>query len=263
MARFLRLINFFVFLSFIYGIEESVLEKDLYKVLGLDPKSSQQDIKKAFRKLAKVHHPDKSSEQNKEINEAIFREIAEAYEILSDPAQKHEYDHFRATYDERSRGGRNRFHDPYEADHGDMGRGRRDRDGYSRYGDAYPRGGGPQYDEYDASGFNEFADEIFGAAGMFQPVISGPILPAGQVIFPYIPIMSSSDGSHFALLDVHCSLGVYKGDVRLLVSTLMMGGIPDISALPIEAVYRTEGNSALQGHCFAGLDDSGVLRVYQ
>ena len=67
--------------------------KDLYKVLGLDKKASQNDIKKAYRKLAMKYHPDKNPE-NKEVAANKFKEISEAYEILSDETKKRQYDQF-------------------------------------------------------------------------------------------------------------------------------------------------------------------------
>lgn len=64
--------------------------KDLYKVLGVTKNASQEEIKKAYRKLAKQHHPDSNS--NNPNAEAKFKEINEAYETLSDPSKRREYD---------------------------------------------------------------------------------------------------------------------------------------------------------------------------
>jgi len=82
------------------AVDDSVLSKDLYKILGLKKGCSQKDIKKAYRKLAQVHHPDKNL-KNKEANESIFLEIAEAYEVLSNTEQREEYDALRAAKDRR------------------------------------------------------------------------------------------------------------------------------------------------------------------
>lgn len=59
---------------------------DYYNVLGVSREASQSDIKKAFRKLALEHHPDKGGNPDK------FKEIQEAYELLSDPDRRNEYD---------------------------------------------------------------------------------------------------------------------------------------------------------------------------
>jgi molecular chaperone DnaJ len=60
--------------------------KDYYNVLGVDKKASEDDIKKAFRKLAHKHHPDKGGSDD------TFKEITEAYSVLSDPKKRREYD---------------------------------------------------------------------------------------------------------------------------------------------------------------------------
>lgn len=70
------------------------LEKDFYKVLGVGKDAEAKDIKKAYRKLARTYHPDKNAGDPKA--EAKFKEIAEAYQVLSDPAQRKEYDAIRA-----------------------------------------------------------------------------------------------------------------------------------------------------------------------
>lgn len=64
------------------------MAKDYYKILDVDKSASQDDIKRAFRKLAHQHHPDKGGE------EAKFKEINEAYQILSDEKKRAQYDQF-------------------------------------------------------------------------------------------------------------------------------------------------------------------------
>ncbi|HUY62171.1 MAG TPA: molecular chaperone DnaJ [Candidatus Paceibacterota bacterium] len=63
------------------------MAKDYYAVLGVDKKASKDDIKKAFRKLAHKYHPDKGG-----TDETRFKEITEAYAILSDEKKRREYD---------------------------------------------------------------------------------------------------------------------------------------------------------------------------
>ena len=63
--------------------------RSLYEVLGVDKDASEQDIKKAYRKLSFQYHPDKNSEPGAEDR---FKEINEANEILSDPAKRQQYD---------------------------------------------------------------------------------------------------------------------------------------------------------------------------
>ena len=63
------------------------MAKDYYNVLGVDKKATQDDIKKAFRKLAHKYHPDKGG-----TDESKFKEITEAYSVLSDDKKRREYD---------------------------------------------------------------------------------------------------------------------------------------------------------------------------
>src|SRR5215218_7365560 len=62
---------------------------DYYKVLGVDRKASQEDIKKAYRKLARKYHPDTNKEAGAEDR---FKQISEAYDTLSDPDKRKKYD---------------------------------------------------------------------------------------------------------------------------------------------------------------------------
>lgn len=69
--------------------------KDYYKVLGVPRDSDELQIKSAYRKMVKIHHPDKAHKQGitKEDAEKKMASINEAYEILSDPELKQRYDH--------------------------------------------------------------------------------------------------------------------------------------------------------------------------
>lgn len=71
--------------------------RDYYEVLGIGRDASAADIKKAFRKLARVHHPDVAA--NKATAEEKFKEINEAYEVLSDPEKRKKYDTLGANWD--------------------------------------------------------------------------------------------------------------------------------------------------------------------
>jgi molecular chaperone DnaJ len=64
------------------------MAKNYYDILGLDRKATPDDVKKAFRKLAQKHHPDKGGDESK------FKEITEAYSILSDEKRRREYDNY-------------------------------------------------------------------------------------------------------------------------------------------------------------------------
>lgn len=69
-------------------------DKDFYAVLGVKKDVTDAELKKAYRKLARQHHPD--SNPGNAAAEARFKEISEAHSVLSDPAQRAEYDQIRA-----------------------------------------------------------------------------------------------------------------------------------------------------------------------
>ena len=92
-------------------------KRDYYEVLSVERMASSEEIKKAYRKLAVKYHPDKNpGDKNAEEQ---FKELSEAYEILSDPQKRGLYDqHGHAAFDRRFGGGFSRgsagFHDPFD-----------------------------------------------------------------------------------------------------------------------------------------------------
>ncbi|MBV9290931.1 MAG: DnaJ domain-containing protein, partial [Frankiales bacterium] len=72
------------------------VEKDYYKSLGVAKDASQADIKKAYRKLARQHHPD--ANKGDSASEEKFKEISEAYDVLSDETKRREYDEARTLF---------------------------------------------------------------------------------------------------------------------------------------------------------------------
>ncbi|MFL5682114.1 MAG: DnaJ C-terminal domain-containing protein [Chloroflexota bacterium] len=77
--------------------------KDYYAVLGVPKTASQAEIKKAFRKLAREHHPD--AKPGDAVSERRFKDINEANEVLSDPARRKQYDELGANWESISRSG--------------------------------------------------------------------------------------------------------------------------------------------------------------
>jgi molecular chaperone DnaJ len=75
------------------------MAKDYYKILGLERGASEGEIKKAFRALAHKYHPDKEGG-----DEAKFKEVNEAYQVLSDPKKRAQYDQFGTTFDQAGSG---------------------------------------------------------------------------------------------------------------------------------------------------------------
>src|SRR5271157_4438408 len=90
-------------------------KRDFYEVLGVRKDAAAEDIKKAYRKLAARHHPDKNP--GDKAAEEKFKELGEAYEALSDPQKRAAYDRYgHAAFDPRSRAGARGggFHDASE-----------------------------------------------------------------------------------------------------------------------------------------------------
>ncbi len=79
------------------------MAKDFYHILGVDKKSSAEDIKKAYRKLAMQYHPDKNKDDK--AAEAKFKEINEAYDVLKDDQKRAAYDRFGSSAFDGSGGG--------------------------------------------------------------------------------------------------------------------------------------------------------------
>jgi len=78
------------------------MKKDFYEILGIKKNASKDEIKKAFYKLAHQHHPDKKGG-----NETKFKEVNEAYQVLSDDTKRAKYDQFGAGFENMQGGGYN------------------------------------------------------------------------------------------------------------------------------------------------------------
>ncbi len=126
--------------------------KDYYKILQVDKDASQDEIKKAFRRLAKKYHPDLHPDDN--TAQEKFKEINEAYEVLGDEDKKKRYDMFGSNYN--FTGGQN--FDPSQYGFGDgytyTYRTSGDGSGFSDFFNMFFEGG--------SSGFN--IDDLFGGA---------------------------------------------------------------------------------------------------
>ncbi|MBF4583693.1 DnaJ domain-containing protein [Curtobacterium sp. VKM Ac-2865] len=136
-------------------------DKDFYAVLGVDKKASDADLKKTYRKLARQFHPD--SNPGDAAAEAKFKEISEAYSVLSDKEQRAEYDQVRAM------GSGARF----TAGGPGQGGGFEDVFGGMFGGGGQPGGGGQRVRFGQGGGFEDILGGMFGGgasgAGFGQP----------------------------------------------------------------------------------------------
>jgi curved DNA-binding protein len=118
--------------------------KDYYKVLGVSRTASDDEIRKAFRKLARQYHPDVA--KNKVQAEEKFKEINEAYEVLSDADKRKKYDTLGPDWQQQ-------FRPPPGAGP----------QGYR--GSRRPGGGMPEEDfQFGGTGFSDFFEQLFGSA---------------------------------------------------------------------------------------------------
>lgn len=73
--------------------------RDYYEILGVAKNASEDEIKKAYRKLALKYHPDKAPSENKKEYEEKFKEISQAYRVLSDKGKRQQYDQYGRTFE--------------------------------------------------------------------------------------------------------------------------------------------------------------------
>ena len=137
--------------------------RDYYATLGVPRTASQADIKKAFRKLARQHHPD--ANKGKAAAESKFKEINEANEVLSDPEKRKLYDQLGSDWQSYQRGGATgggQAGNPFSGSGGD-------------FSGAAPRGVRFEYrgNAEDLAGFSDFFRTFFGGGGGFDSEPAG------------------------------------------------------------------------------------------
>jgi curved DNA-binding protein len=120
--------------------------KDYYKTLGVPRTASADELKKSFRKLARQYHPDVARDKKKA--EEKFKEINEAYEVLSDPAKRKKYDELGANWKSGAD-----FRPPSGWEHFSGGQTFRGRDA-----------GGEDFEtHFGGTGFSDFFEQLFGS----------------------------------------------------------------------------------------------------
>ena len=122
--------------------------RDYYETLGVSKTATESEIKSAFRKLARKHHPDVA--KDKKTAEEKFKQINEAYEVLSDPEKRQKYDQLGADWNQPGGG----FQPP-------PGWGRQQQGGGNPFGTGGNGGGGVEF-EFGGTGFSDFFEAFFG-----------------------------------------------------------------------------------------------------
>ncbi|HEY0369946.1 MAG TPA: J domain-containing protein [Chthoniobacterales bacterium] len=124
--------------------------RDYYETLGVSKTASEDEIKSAFRKLARKHHPDVA--KDKKTAEEKFKQINEAYEVLSDPEKRKKYDQLGADWNNPAAG----FQPPPGyGGHSQPG------GGFQRWSTGGGNGGGVEF-EFGGTGFSDFFEQFFG-----------------------------------------------------------------------------------------------------
>jgi len=139
--------------------------KDYYKILGVGRTADEKEIKKAFRKLAQQYHPDKNP--GDKAAEAKFKEINEAYTVLSDADKRSKYDRFGAQWEQYERGGGSA--EDFDWSRWSGGNGMGGGSGRSSARNMTPE----EFEQFfgsgagaGAGGFSSFFDTLFGTGGM-------------------------------------------------------------------------------------------------
>lgn len=203
----------------------SVEFKDYYETLGVSRDAGDGAIRKAYRKLARKYHPDVA--EDKVEGERKFKELNEAYEVLSDSGKRRKYDQLGANWDQPGAG---------------FGGG---------FGGGQPRGGGGGQDwHFEGTGFSDFFEQMFG---------SGMGGAAGQGGFGQQARSSQPQKGQDVETDLMVTLDeVYHGATRNLRLRKPDGGAGEQSAIQTGKVKIPVGVQAGQMLRLKGLGNPGI-----
>ncbi len=206
--------------------------KDYYATLGVPRDASEADIKKAFRRLARQHHPDVA--KNKKTAEEKFKEINEAYEVLGDPTKRKKYDELGANWQ-----GGARFEPPPG--------------GFRR---EWTEPGGARHYEFrfGGTGFSDFFEQFVGGGGGrfggFEETSGGDG-----------PRAERFTGREFEPRDMAQRGHDAEGDILVTLDEVLRGSVRRVS---LQRMHPDTGQA--ETHTFkvripAGVQDGQVIRV--
>jgi curved DNA-binding protein len=197
--------------------------KDYYQVLGVSPKATDEEIKKAFRTLARKYHPDVA--KDKKNAEEKFKEVNEAHEVLSNPESRRKYDQLGANW----KSGPPPRHQPGGGASRTSGRGP----------------GGEEYEfRFEGTGFSDFFEQFFGARGAPPFDHHGP---AGDAGFAGEP--ASLRGRDI------------EGDILITLDEVLNGAMRAIAVRRTNARTGQEETQTCQVRIPAGVQAGQSIRV--
>jgi curved DNA-binding protein len=204
--------------------------KDYYQVLGVPPKATDEEIKKAFRALARKYHPDVA--KDKRTAEEKFKELNEAHEVLSDPVSRRKYDRLGADW----KAGAESRPPPGRGGSRFAGRG----------------AGGEEYEfQFEGTGFSDFFEQFFGG-GAGRSRGPSPFEPHG-----YAESAEAAEEQATAALrgqDI-------QGDILITLEEALQGARRAISVRRTNARTGQEEAHAYQVRIPAGVQAGQSIRV--
>ena len=201
--------------------------KDYYQVLGVSPKATDEDIKKAFRTLARKYHPDVA--KDKKTAEEKFKDLNEANEVLSNPESRKKYDQLGANWK--------------------TGAESRPPPGRARGRSAGGGAGGEGYEfQFEGTGFSDFFEQFFGGRASRSRGASpfdqyGPVDGAGE------PEEESLRGQDI------------QGDILITLDEALKGAMRTISVRRTNARTGQEETQTYQVRIPAGVQAGQSIRV--
>lgn len=201
--------------------------KDYYKTLGLSRTASNDEIRKAFRKLARQYHPDLA--QDKKVAEEKFKEINEAYEVLGDPEKRKKYDTLGENWNQP--GG---FRPP---------------PGWQRAGGTRTRAAAGENFEFHfgGTGFSDFFEQFFAGRGFES---------AFQESEPFASYGGAGRRPQFAQRG-----GDVEGDIMVTLGEALHGSVRSISLQRVNPLTGAQETQTFRVRVPAGVQEGGMIRV--